>query len=124
MSADAGFFSEANAAHCALEGIDAYLTTQKQKHSRASPPASRARIPRNATIKERMARKLRTLKGRCNYALPKQIMEPVFGQAKEVRGFRRFMLRGLEQVQAEWNLMCLTHNLLKLFRSGLAPKLA
>lgn len=124
VSADAGYFSEANATHCALEGIDAYLATQKHRHSRASPPAPRGRIPRDATIKERMARKLRTIKGRCTYALRKQIVEPVFGQIKEVRGFRRFLLRGLENVQAEWSLMCLTHNLLKLFRSGLAPKLA
>jgi len=75
-----------------------------------------------ATIKERMARKLRTIKGRCTYSLRKQIVESVFGQIKEVRGFRRFLLRGLESVQAEWNLVCLTHNLLKLFRRGLSAK--
>jgi len=54
----------------------------------------------------------------------KQIVEPVFGQIKESRGFRRFLLRGLENVSAEWDLICLTHNLLKLFRSGLMPKVA
>jgi transposase len=124
VSADAGFFSEANATHCALEGVEAYLATEKQKHSRASPSAPRGRIPKDATIKERMRRKLQTVKGKLTYALRKQIVEPVFGQIKEVRGFRRFLLRGLENVQAEWSLICLTHNLLKLFRSGLAPKLA
>ena len=124
LSADAGFFSEANATYCALEGIDAYLATQKHRHNKPPEPAPRGRIPRDATVKDRMARKLLTIKGRCTYALRKQIVEPVFGQIKEARGFRRFLLRGLEQVRAEWEMICLTHNLLKLFRSGLAPKLA
>ena len=65
-----------------------------------------------------MARKLRTQKGRATYSKRKQIVEPVFGQIKEARGFRRFSLRGLENVTCEWDLVCLTHNLLKLFRSG------
>ena len=124
LSADAGFFSEANATYCALEGIDAYLATQKHRHNKPPEPAPRGRIPRDTTVKDRMARKLLTIKGRCTYALRKQIVEPVFGQIKEARGFRRFLLRGLEQVRAEWEMICLTHNLLKLFRSGLAPKLA
>jgi transposase len=122
LSADAGYFSEANAIHCELEGIDAYLATQKHRHSKPPAPIPRGRIPRDATIKDRMARKLRTIKGRCTYSLRKQIVEPVFGQIKEVRGFRRFLLRGLEQVQAEWELICLAHNLLKLFRFGLTAK--
>jgi hypothetical protein len=67
-----------------------------------------------------MARKLRTLKGRATYSLRKQIVEPVFGQIKEARNFRHFSFRGLENCQQEWDLVCLTHNLLKLFRSGLA----
>ena len=124
LSADAGFFSEANATYCALEGIDAYLATQKHRHNKPPEPAPRGRIPRDATVKDRMVRKLLTIKGRCTYALRKQIVEPVFGQIKEARGFRRFLLRGLEQVRAEWEMICITHNLLKLFRSGLAPKLA
>lgn len=65
-----------------------------------------------------MARKLRTQKGKREYAKRKGVVEPVFGQIKEVRGLRRFLLRGLEAVQAEWSLICTTHNLLKLFRSG------
>ena len=68
-----------------------------------------------------MARKLRTLKGRATYARRKAIVEPVFGQIKDARGFRRFLLRGLEKVRAEWRLICLTHNLLKVFRSGFSP---
>jgi transposase len=122
VSADKGFFSEGNVIQCEAESIDVYIATQKHRHSQPLPPAPRGRIPKGATIKERMARKLRTIKGRCTYSLRKQIVEPVFGQIKEVRGFRRFLLRGLESVQAEWNLVCLTHNLLKLFRFGLTAK--
>jgi IS5 family transposase len=60
--------------------------------------------------------------GRETYSKRKEIVESVFSQIKECRGFRRFLLRGLENVTAEWELICLTHNLLKIFRSGLMPK--
>ena len=68
-----------------------------------------------------MSRKLRTLKGRAIYAKRKEISEPVFGQIKHVRGFRQFLLRGLRKVSAEWDLICLGHNMLKLFRSNWRP---
>jgi len=71
-----------------------------------------------------MSRKLRTIKGRCTYSKRKQVVEPVFGQIKQARGFRQFLFRGLEKVGAEWDLICLTHNLLKLFRSGFRPATA
>jgi len=71
-------------------------------------------------MKERMERLLRTKKGRKAYAKRKETVEPVFGQIKDARGFRRFLLRGLDSVKAEWQLICLTHNLLKLYRWGLA----
>ena len=77
-----------------------------------------ATIPKDATVKQRMHRKLRTEKGRAAYAKRKQTVEPVFGQIKQARGFRRFLLRGLKPARAEWRLMCLGHNLLKLVRSG------
>ena len=64
----------------------------------------------------RMARKLRTKKGREIYAKRKTIPEPVFGQTKEARGLRRFLMRGLEKVNGEWTMWCTTHNILKLFR--------
>ena len=64
-----------------------------------------------------MARKLRTKKGAAEYARRKAIVEPPFGQIKHCRGFRQFLLRGLQQMQGEWKLVCLTHNLLKVFRS-------
>ncbi|WP_166511275.1 transposase, partial [Desulfallas thermosapovorans] len=73
-------------------------------------------------LPDRMKRKLRTQKGRAKYALRKQTVEPVFGQIKEARGFRRFLLRGLDLVRGEWVLLCLTHNILKLF--GNKKKLA
>jgi transposase len=124
LSADNGYFSEPNVAYLEGEGIDGYIATGRQKHGDVPQSAGCGRIPKDATRLERMARKLRTKKGRETYSKRKQIVEPVFGQIKEVRGFRRFFLRGLENVSAEWDLICLTHNLLKLFRSGLMPKVA
>jgi transposase len=124
VSADSGYYSEGNLAYLQGEKIDEYIATGRLKHREKPPPAPRGRIPQSATTKERMARKLRTVKGRGTYKKRKQIVEPVFGQLKEARGFRRFLLRGLENVTAEWDLICLTHNLLKLFRSGFTPQTA
>jgi hypothetical protein len=73
------------------------------------------------SAKERMAAKVRTPEGRALYARRKVIVEPVFGQIKEARGFRRFLLRGLDHIRGEWCLVCLTHNLLKLWRYTCAP---
>jgi hypothetical protein len=78
-------------------------------------------MPQKATITERMTRKLQTRKDRCVYEKRKQIVEPVFGQIKEVRRFRRFSFRGLKNVAVEWDLICLTHKLLKLYRSEWQP---
>jgi len=124
LSADNGYFSEANVEYLEDEGIDGYIATGRQKHGEVRQAPGCGRIAKDATRLERMARKLRTKKGRETYSKRKQIVEPVFGQIKESRGFRRFLLRGLENVSAEWDLICLTHNLLKLFRSGLMPKVA
>jgi len=124
VSADTGYFSESNIEYLEVERIDGYLATGKHKHTDITESAPCGRIAKDATKKERMARKLRTKKGRETYSKRKQIVEPVFGQIKEVRGFRRFLLRGLENVTGEWDLICLTHNVLKLFRSGLMPKVA
>jgi hypothetical protein len=73
------------------------------------------------TAKERMAVKVRTPDGRALYARRKVNVEPVCGQLKEARGFRRFLLRGLDNIRAEWCLVCLTHNLRKLWRYTWAP---
>ena len=117
-SLDAGYYSDDNVAYLESETIDGYIATGRQKHSDRIPPTPRGRIPKDATTKEKMARKLRTAKGRATYSKRKHIVEPVFVQIKEARGFRRFLLRGLENVTCEWDIVCLTHNLLKLFRSG------
>ena len=120
VSADSGYFSEENVGYLAEERIDAYVATGRKKHEDPETDVPRGRIPQDATVKDRMSRKLRTQKGRATYKKRKQIVEPVFGQIKEIRGFRRFLLRGLENVRAEWDLVCLTHNLLKLFRRCLS----
>jgi len=118
MTKDSGYFSEDNVRYLEKEEIDAYVAVGRTKHGEAPSQASRGRIPKEMNIKERMARKLRTKKGQGIYKKRKQVIEPVFGQIKEARGFRRFHLRGLEAVRGEWDLVCLTHNVLKLFHSG------
>ena len=124
MTLDNGYYSDDNVEFLRGAGIDAYIATGRVKHGEASPPAPRGRIPKGLTEKERMARKLRTIKGRCTYARRKEIAEPVIGQIKEARGFRRCLLRGSGKVDAEWLLICLTHNLLKLFRWSWQPAFA
>jgi transposase len=120
FTTDAGYFSENNVA--ALEKnkrIDeAYLATGRMKHHERVPDAPKGRRPQDLTAKQKMARKLRTKKGRAEYARRKAIIEPTFGQIKHAQGFRQFLLRGLKQMRGEWKMVCLTHNLLKLFRSG------
>ena len=113
--ADAGYWSEENNKICTEAQTDPHIATGRQKHGQ-SPSATTGRIPKNLDLKGRMARKLRTKKGREIYAKRKTIPEPVFGQTKEARGLRRFLLRGLEKVNGEWTMWCTTHNILKLFR--------
>jgi transposase len=121
---DAGYYSETNAADLNQRGIEAYLATERLKHHEKVASAPRGRIPQDATPKQRMARKLRTQKGRELYARRKGMIEPIFGQLKQVLGFRQFSLRGLAAMRGEWRLMCLVHNLLKLWRKGQAEALA
>jgi transposase len=113
--ADAGFYSEANVEALAKRGIDPYIATRRVKHSEKAPPPPRGRIPRHLSTKQRMERKLSTVRGRAIYALRKVIPEPVFGQIKQARGFRQFLRRGIVNVQQEWALVCTAHNLLKLY---------
>jgi transposase len=124
-TADNGYYSEANVRGVAAAGLDPYFAVGREKHH-ASGAAGQASAdsatpadsgdgadqdPRTA-----MAKKLRTATGRALYAARKHIVEPVFGQIKRIRGFRKFLLRGLQLVSAEWQLVCLTHNLLKIWR--------
>jgi transposase len=115
LTTDAGYWSEDNAKSCAEQGIDAYIATGRLPHGQPLPP-KRGPMPKHADAKARMARKLRSKAGTAIYAQRKAIVEPVNGQIKEARGLRRFLLRGLEKVDAEWHLIAATHNLLKLFR--------
>jgi hypothetical protein len=121
ISADSGYYSEENVSFLGAERIDGYVATGRVKHTNKAVPCPRGRIPQGATMKERMARKLQTVKGRRLYGKRKTIVEPVFGQIKHVRKFRQFLLRGIEKAASEWDLICLGHNLLKLFRSGWSP---
>jgi transposase len=116
-SADAGYFSEANVNDAAATGIDLYIATGRDKHVDPAETAT-GDVPSGATSRERMRHKLRTEAGRAVYKMRKAIVEPVFGQIKERRGFRRFSLRGKQNVGSEWRLVCAVSNLLKLFRSG------
>ena len=115
MTMDAGYWTEENANACVDQGIDAYIATGRLPHGQPPPP-KRGPMPKDADAKARMARKIRSKKGSKIYAQRKAIVEPVNGQIKEVRGLRRFLLRGLEKVNGEWHLIAATHNLLKLFR--------
>jgi len=117
VSADAGFFSSNNVEWLRERGIDAYISPDKQKHNDQREGAPRGRIPKNLSVIDRMRRKLKTKPGRQKYRLRKQTVEPVFGQIKQARGFRQFLLRGLKKVKGEWSLICTAHNILKLHRA-------
>jgi transposase len=120
VSADAGYWSEANATDPVVAGIDLHIATGRIKHGEVIETAS-GPPPEDATAKQAMAHKLRTEAGRSVYKMRKAIVEPVFGQIKEIRGFRRFSMRGQEKARAEWKLVCAAANILKLFRYGQVP---
>jgi len=124
VTLDSGYYSEAAAKDVAELGFDPYMATGRQKHhvpTEQSAASTSATPAAELTPKEKMAAKLRTTTGRALYARRKVIVEPVFGQIKGVRGFRRFLLRGLAKIRGEWRLVCLTHNLLKIWRYRCAP---
>jgi transposase len=115
MSADTGYFSNETVTALSELGIDVYMPPNRIHHSDFMLPSPLGRIPKGLSIPDRMRRKLRTKKGRKCYGLRKELPEPVFGQIKEVRGFRQFLFRGLDKVSGEWKFICTGHNLLKLF---------
>jgi transposase len=114
---DSGYYSEAAAEAVEQLGFDPYMATGRQRHH--APEADVSETP--GTAKERLAAKVRTPEGRALYARHKVNVEPVFGQIKEARGFRRFLLHGMDGIRGEWRLVCLTHNLLKIWRYTYAP---
>ncbi|OGS00713.1 MAG: transposase [Elusimicrobia bacterium RIFCSPLOWO2_12_FULL_59_9] len=116
-SMDAGYFSGGTVEAVADLGCEPFIPPDKPKHGQPPPPVPRGRIPQGLSVADRMRRKLRTKRGRAVYARRKEIVEPVFGQIKQSRGFRQFLLRGLEKVRGEWALICTGHNLLKLWKA-------
>lgn len=143
-TADNGYFSEEGIVDERLAGVDLYIATGREK--KINPPVNgrEQNVPVAATdsaltdarsgtsrspeagsppsIIQQMREKLATVAGKATYKLRKSVVEPVFGQIKEARGFRRFSFRGLVKVTAEWELVAWTHNLLKLFRSHWTPR--
>jgi transposase len=113
--ADNGYCSEENLEHLPERKIEGFIATGKQKHGEHRLPAKRGPLPKGATKVDRMKRKLQTKVGKAVYAARKCVVEPVFGQIKQARGFRQFLLRGKEKVKGEWALLCLTHNVLRLY---------
>jgi transposase len=121
---DAGYYSETNAADLKQRGIEPYLATERLKHHEKIAAAPRGRIPKDLSAKRRMARKLRTKVGREMYAKRKGMIEPIFGQLKQVLGLRQFSMRGLASMRGEWRLMATVHNLLKLWRNDRRVEMA
>jgi transposase len=114
--ADNGYCSNENLKYLARKRMEGFVATGKQKHSQRREPCKRGPLPREASQVERMERKLETKVGAAVYATRKFIVEPVFGQIKQARGFRQFLLRGIEKVRGEWALICMTHNILKFHK--------
>ncbi|MGY4343133.1 hypothetical protein ACVWW3_008039 [Bradyrhizobium sp. LM2.9] len=111
-SADAGYCSQANLRTLSRRRIERYVATGRQKHSTKAATAKRKL--KSGTLIARMSTKLKRAGYRSRYRLRKQIVEPVFGQIKQARGFRQFLLRGIDKVKAEWAMICTAHNLTKL----------
>ena len=116
LLADSGYCSEKNLEYLEKKKISAYVATARQKHREAQVTCKAGPLPKGATRVDRMKRKLQTKAGAGIYAARKSIVEPVFGQIKHARGFRQFLLRGIDKVRSEWALVCMTHNILKLYR--------
>ena len=119
LSADAGYCSEGNLAVLARHHVDSYIATGRQRHHESSATGRRrlTQGTRVAAMRTKLARAGR----RSRYRLRKSVVEPVFGQIKQARGFRQFMLRDLEKAQGEWRLICTVHNLLKLAKAMKNP---
>ncbi len=116
VSGDTGFATEANLEAMAARRVRAYLSPGRIRHGETDPTAGRVlkRKPRM----QAMADTIRRAGRRSRYRLRKQVVEPVFGHIKQARGFRQFLLRGLNKVRGEWAMLCTAHNLLKLHRAA------
>lgn len=116
VSGDSGFATEANLAGLAERRVRPYLSPGRIRHGETDPTAGR--VLRRKPLMQAMADTIRTAGRRSRYRLRKQVVEPVFGQIKQARGFRQFLLRGLAKVRGEWAMLCTAHNLLKLHRAA------
>jgi transposase len=116
LLADSGYCSEENLTLLEKKPVDVYIATGRQKHGEKVIRCKRGPLPKGATKVDKMRRKLQTKAGAAVYAARKAIVEPVFGQIKQARGFRQFLLRGINKVRGEWALVCATHNILKMYR--------
>jgi transposase len=115
LSADAGYCSEANLEALESRNIDAYVATGRARDAVAGTATAAIPEPAGAPTRvEAMRSKIKAGGHASPYRLRKQLPEPVFGQIKQARGFRQFLLRGIERVRAEWAIVCTVHNLLKL----------
>lgn len=115
-SADAGYCSEANLRTIKRRLINGYIATGRQNHGTTSATAKKVAAP--GSLVASMTTKLKRAGYRSRYRLRKQIVEPVFGQIKQARGFRQFLLRGIDKVTDEWAIICTAHNLNKLVRAA------
>ena len=115
LSADAGYASDDNLEGLEERDIEGFVAAGRQKHGTAAPAAGTAKAGSRLAA---MAQKIASQGYDSPYRLRKQTVEPVFGQIKQARGFRQFLLRGLDTVKAEWALVCTVHNLLKLAAFG------
>lgn len=117
MSSDTGYFSQANVVRAQSRGVDVYIATKRQKHGDPQQPGGATPASQESDLKAQMRSKLSTPEGAKVYSRRKVIVEPPFGQIKN-RGFRSFLLRGIEKVRGEWSLIALSHNLLKLHKAS------
>ncbi|MGA2203307.1 MAG: IS1182 family transposase [Terriglobales bacterium] len=113
---DSGYCPEANLKYLEKKRIEGFIATDRECYRDRHQPGPRRPLSQRATRVDRMRRKLQTKVGAAIYATRKTVVEPVFGQIKQARGFRQFLLRGVDKVQGEWAMICLTHNILKLHR--------
>jgi transposase len=116
LLADSGYCSDKNLEILEDTPIDVYIATGRQKHGEKPGPGKRGPLPQGSTRVDKMTRKLQRKAGASVYAARKAIVEPVFGQIKQARGFRQFLMRGIKKVRGEWALVCATHNILKMYR--------
>jgi transposase len=116
LLADSGYCSDENLKILEDKPIDVYIATGKDKHGKKPAPCKRGPLPQGMSRIDKMTRKLQRKAGAAVYSARKAIVEPVFGQIKQGRGFRQFLLRGIKKVRGEWALVCATHNILKMYR--------